>query len=240
MKRHILCASLLLGSMLFSSCYFNSAGYIFDKASYRANVDPADLKPGDVVYVRGDEYYIELPRHRFGNPVQLQMNMFSQGRQLLPSRQRVADNAVDMFRIPPDYARYLLGESSGVVEPSFFMRVDDADVIKSTATASRVINQVPPSFPYQYKHTSSAAALWYTLGVFDWLCVDLPITCVENSLALCGGFIVCVFDTPDQAVESDLPNGGLQRLPIMHNVIKRDLKAQQDEWYRQKEMRCSP
>lgn len=95
-------------------------------------------------------------------------------------------------------------------------------------------------FTRLYKHTSSAAALWYTLGVFDWLCVDLPITCVENSLALCGEFIVCVFDTPDQAVASDLPNGGLQRRPIIHNVIKNDNKAQQDEWYRQKEIRCSP
>lgn len=33
-----------------SSCWFNSAGYIFDKAHYQASSNTKDIKPGDSVY----------------------------------------------------------------------------------------------------------------------------------------------------------------------------------------------
>ena len=205
---------LLLGSLLLNSCYFNSAGMLFDKASYRAAVEASDLKPGDVVYVRGNEYYIELPRYRFGPPVKLQMDAFDQEQGALSSKQRIGGHAVDMFLIPEAYAKYLMGETTTAVEPEFFMRVEDADTIKATASAQKTVNTVPPTFEHHYKYTSSSAAWLYTAGVFDWLCVDLPVTCIENSLVLCGGVLVLLLGSSDSADPSAVPDGSFQRQDI--------------------------
>ena len=48
-----------------------------------------------------------------------------------------------------------------------------------------------PILMYRYsaevwQHRSSAAPWLYAAGVLDWLCVDLPITCVENALLITG------------------------------------------------------
>lgn len=218
--RAIIAGLLLLLSSSLSSCYFNSAGHLFEKASYRAAVDTSDLKPGDAVYCKDGEYYIELQRYRFGKVIFTQYDAFETTPMNPATKHRLDPDDVDMFKIPTDYAMYLTGQAEVPTEPGFFEKVDDAEAIKSGATTKLVVNRVPQQFEHFYHHTSSAAALWYTAGVFDWLLVDLPVTCVENSLALCGGFLVLLFGSEEGATASDIPENSFNRQPIIQNVYE--------------------
>jgi hypothetical protein len=71
----VLCLPVML-----NSCYFNSTGRLIDNAQYEARANAADLNvsTNPVVYQNGSNYYIELPRYRYGHPVKLQYSVFDQ------------------------------------------------------------------------------------------------------------------------------------------------------------------
>lgn len=211
-------AVVLLLCTVLNSCYFNSAGHLFEKASYRAAADVTDLKSGDSVYCKGGEYYIELPRYRFGKVIRTQYNAFETSPMNPAVKHRLGPDDIDMFRIPSEYAMYLTGQADAPVEPAFFERVDDAESIKSGATTLSV-NRAPEKYEYFYRHTSSAAGWWYTAGVLDWLCVDLPVTCLENSLLLSGGILVALFGS-DSSSSNAVQDNGFRRQPITQEVYE--------------------
>lgn len=217
--RTLTSATVLLLCATLNSCYFNSAGHLFEKASYRAAADVTDLKPGDAVYCKDGEYYIELQRYRFGKAIRTQYDAFETAPMNPATKHKLDADDVDMFKIPADYAMYLTGQAEAPVEPSFFERTDDADDIKQGAS-TLTVSRAPEKYEYFYHHTSPAAALWYTAGALDWLCVDLPVTCLENTLLVCGGFFVVLFDSPEGATTDDIPEGGFERQPIIQNVYE--------------------
>ncbi len=177
---HALFAVTALAAMLLNSCYFNSAGHIFDKAGHKSVADLADLTTGSTIYVKDSRYYIELPRYRYDKPVRTQYSAFEQD---VLEKKRVKTSDTVMMTIPADYALYLAGLGPApVISP--FMRKYDGDPQEIKNSADELVVVYPTkSVETRFNYKSSAPAVWYTLGALDWLCVDLPITCVENSLA---------------------------------------------------------
>lgn len=206
---------------LLNSCYFNSAGHIFDKASYRAANDLSDLKPGDQVYSDGANYYVELPRYRFGKKVRTQMSVF--GKANFATRTPIKGET-DMVQIPEDYAAYLAGHSGKLPQSITLAGAGDAGQVKSSCPTTLTVVRTGPLGDQgvrYFNHQSPNRAWWYTLGAFDWLCVDLPMTCLENSLMVCGGFLfVGGSDGREQAPTFDLTEG-FQTQDITHEVFKR-------------------
>ncbi len=203
-----------------NSCYFNSAGHLFEKASYHAAADMADLKPGSNIYTDGQNYYVELPRYRAGKPVRTQMAAFGQ-EQVSAKLVKEPEGESVVVSIPADYAMYLAGKSKSPSEPSFMVRVkEDIEDIKGRCQSIPAVRTPKESRCY-FTYTSPAAAGWYTLGVLDWLCVDLPVTCVENSLMLCGGFLFVMGESMGSPrVDSNIDaSQGFMRDTIKHDTI---------------------
>lgn len=167
---------------LLTGCYFNSAGYIFDKAEYRASVNTADAQAGSVVYRdSADNYYVELPRYRYDRPVKLNYFFLDDEKR---EPKRTTTGQTDMFRIPQDFAMYLTGSAGSPSTPSYMRLVEDADAIKAKSSTLPIVRPGESS-EKRYTYNSPNAAWWYTAGVFEWLIVDLPMTCIENSLSFC-------------------------------------------------------
>lgn len=186
MKKKYLVAGALSCSLLVNSCYFNSAGHIFDQASYRAGSTTTDVRTdgSQVVYQDSDgDYYIELPRYRVGKPVQTQYSAFSQKNESASTMQRKGE--VDMYKIPKDFAMYLAGKANGPQTPSYMDRVSYGGWVKySDDTIKMPIVRKPGEYTETWRYKSPNAFWLYSAGVLDWLCVDLPVTCVENALVV--------------------------------------------------------
>ena len=163
------------------SCYFNSAGHIFDAASYDARVRMDDLKAnsGQYVYTNGNDYYVELPRYRTGKPVKTQYGPLFDDTRTYQLKRR----GTELCKVPADFGQYLMGVRSGTIPCSKIDFMETPDEVKNACSKYHIVrNGCGGSFDYEY--TSPNAAWLYTAGVFDWLCVDLPITCVENALGV--------------------------------------------------------
>ncbi len=191
-----------------SSCYFNSAGHLFDKAGYKAQVDSADAKVGQYVYTDGTNYYVQLPRYRYGKPIVTQMVVGEDKKEAVAKK----TGGVDVFTIPEDFAMYLIGKRNAPAAPSFMTKADE-NVIKTTATTQIPIVRDGGASKMEYRYSSPNKAWWYTAGVFEWLCVDLPITCVENALAISGFAVMLYVDTAQEynktkAKWAPAPGGG--------------------------------
>lgn len=59
-KLKMICLGLMLTGL--NSCYFNSAGHIFDRAEYAAALSTYGIKAhdGGMVYTDGQSYYIDV------------------------------------------------------------------------------------------------------------------------------------------------------------------------------------
>ena len=178
---------IVLAACSTTSCYFNSAGYFFQKAGYDATSTIQSVKPGENVMSDGTHYYVELERFRYGYPREIayflgddedSKTKKKKEKQLIPTGER------EVFEIPADFAMYLTGKATSPNKPSFMTRVPNPEQVKSLATSLSPIVAKPADHSEAYKYKSSNAALWYTAGAFDWLCVDLPVTCVQNSLVI--------------------------------------------------------
>lgn len=170
---------------LLSSCYFNSAGHLFAKGNYPAYADISDAKVGQYVYSNAGNYYVELPRFKKARKVRTQYTAWEKN-----TRKEIvqATGEVSLFRIPEEFAMYLTGQASAPTTPAYMTPVGGAENIKSGAT-KMPITRTAGSYVQNFSYTTPNAAWWYTAGVFDWLCVDLPITITENALAISVGVI---------------------------------------------------
>lgn len=169
----LIAASVCMG---LSSCWFNSAGYIFDKAHYQAASDTKDIKPGDSVYENDGKYYVKIPRFKIGKGPQIMYPNDSRGTRHLSAGEQV-------FQIPADYAAYLCG--NGVAQtPEYLKAVGEQEI--EEATAMGTVRQAPQPNQVEYKVTSPNAVWLDTAGVFEVLCVDLPVSATLTSLALAG------------------------------------------------------
>lgn len=166
-------------TLLLSSCYFNSSGHIFDAASHNAAVNGADVKVGQTVYSDGKSYYMYLPRYRYDEKV---VTQYSVGGKDDEDGKRYLTPTKDMqfVQVTPALATYYIGEASyesGRMVPA------DEDIADNCKYKYTVKNTTPWENLHEFEYTSAAAPLWYTLGVLNVICVDIPISCVENSLA---------------------------------------------------------
>lgn len=174
--------------LLLVSCYFNSTARIYDKAEYEARVNTADLntvsKP--VVYQNGENYYIELPRYRYGVPIKMQHVLFEQEKAVACTEPR----GMGMYLIPKDFAMYLTGQGPAVNEVSGVKEVPNADEIKLLSRPIPVVKQAGECVVnYTYK---SPNGVWLRMvAPLNWLLVDVPVTVVENGaiIASCTGIV---------------------------------------------------
>lgn len=188
-------ACALTAAML-SNCYFNSAGHIFDKASYDALTTTADLRPGHTLYCDGGRYYVELPRYRWDYPVRTQYSAFKDKEER--QKKLTKKNDYELVEIPEDYAMYLIGKRNQPTAPSFMKRIgNNTEAIKKRSQTYKIA-RTPKETLCHFHYNSPSSFGWYTLGVLDWLCVDLPITCTENALvaALFAGFVLSAAENP--------------------------------------------
>lgn len=174
------CVAGLLMAALMNSWYFNSTGRLLDKARYEARANTADLKisPNPVVYTNGTEYYIELPRYRYGKPVRLQYDLSEQSQEPVSEKR-----GMGLFRIPADYAQYLTGQGKGSKEPLFLEEVPDAALVKTQCRALPVVKPAGEKM-VTYTYESPNAGLIRLAAPFNWLLVDLPVTVLENGVII--------------------------------------------------------
>lgn len=178
---HTAMGLLVVGSLSLNSCYFNSAGHLFDKASRQEQVRLSELKHSGVVYTDGKQYYVEATAFRVGKPIKTQYDAMSKDKRQAGTEQL----GTKMYEIPAEFALWLAGEGAEPTAPPS-VRPVDAKEVKARCTATMPIKRAPNQGVATYQNKSPNAAWWYTAGSFDWLCVDLPITCVENCLVIAG------------------------------------------------------
>ena len=179
-KKRVVKVVLPMLALALNSCYFNSSGHIFDAASHNAAVRPSDAKAGHKLWYDGHSYYTYLPRYRYDEKVVTQYSVGgvddSDGKKHLT----LTDDK-QFVKLSPSLADYMLGKSqdcSGCAYPA------DADIADTCSTGYSVTQSVTDDRLCEFKYTSGAAPLWYTLGALNVVCVDIPVTCVENIFAI--------------------------------------------------------
>ena len=176
-------AALCLPGLL-NSCYFNSTARLYDSAEYEARANAADLNsmPNPVVYQNGNSYYIELPRYRYGTPLQLQYSVFDQEQASEPS---LEPRGTGVYRIPQDLALYLTGQGGKVPEVFSMEEVPQAEEIKQLSRRMPVVKRAAErQVCYTFR---SPNATWLRVAApFNWLLVDVPVTVVENAAIVAG------------------------------------------------------
>ncbi len=171
-------ALLCLSGML-SSCYFNSTGRIYAAAQYEARANTADLNkaPNPVVYQNGENYYIELPRYRYGQPVKLQYSVFDQEE---PAPAQMDFRGIGMFRISKEMALYLTGQTHKPARVTEVTEVPDAAEIKLLSRRIPVVKKADDHM-VAYSYESPNSGWLHVAAPVNWLFVDLPVTVVENA-----------------------------------------------------------
>lgn len=169
---------------LLSSCYFNSTGRIYAAAQYEARANAADLNtmPNPVVYQNGENYYIELPRYRYGQPIKLQYSVFDQED---PAPTQMDYRGIGMFRISKELAMYLTGERSKATGATELTEVPDAAEIRQLSLRIPVVRKADERM-VAYTYRSPNAGWLKAVAPVNWLFVDLPVTLVENAAIVAG------------------------------------------------------
>lgn len=166
-------------SGLLSSCYFNSTGRIYAAASYEARANAADLNVAQnpVVYQNGENYYIELPRYRYGKPVKLQYSIFDQEE---TAQEMMEPRGSGVFRISKDFALYLVGEIKKQPDVIELREIPNAEEIKLLSRRIPVVRKADERMVAYTYHSPNEGWLRVAAPV-NWLLVDLPVTVVENA-----------------------------------------------------------
>lgn len=166
-------------SGMLSSCYFNSTGRIYAAASYEARANAADLNVAQnpVVYQNGENYYIELPRYRYGKPVKLQYSIFDQEE---TAQEMMEPRGSGVFRISKDFALYLVGEIKKQPDVIELREIPNAEEIKLLSRRIPVVRKADERMVAYTYHSPNEGWLRVAAPV-NWLLVDLPVTVVENA-----------------------------------------------------------
>ena len=180
----------LLMMVSLSSCWFNSAGAFFRQGSYDAQANITDVGPGQYVYSDGSGYYVELPRYRVAKKYQVLYTTYTSPNEEERPVKVTRTSHNDLYRIPADFAMYLIGRANYPDRPSDINRVRPGDEKELRASFTQKYAIVRPksgnSFRYGFEYNSPNAAWWYTAGVFEALCIDLPVSVALN----CAGFVM--------------------------------------------------
>ncbi len=171
----------LLMMVSLNSCWFNSAGAFFRQGSYKAQANIMDVEPGQYVYSDGSKYYVELPRYRVAKKYQVLYSVHNEKERPV---EVVRTSGSDLYEIPADFAMYLIGRANYPDRTSDMNRVlpEDEDELRASLTQkySIVRPKSDNSFVYHFQYNSPNAAWWYTAGVFEALCIDLPMSVAVN------------------------------------------------------------
>lgn len=208
----------LLCLSLFSSCYFNSAGHIVRAASYNATVDTGELKADSgYVYSDGSNYYVEMMRYRFEKPVTTQYSAFDTDK--TPQAPQMKAMERQMYRIDADFAAYLTGSSNsyGSNRP---VPVSESKSDIAARCTKQLITRSASSARHEYRYSSPSSFWLYTAAGFDWLCVDLPITCVENSLVVAGAVTLVAWEVLSWHPSNDVRDKLKEVKPAMRSAIE--------------------
>ncbi len=179
------CISGILIPGMFSSCYFNSAGHIFDRISHKAEVRMSEGTAGSGASVMydsvADSYYLtDMRYYRVGKPIKTQYSVFDDEEEA--ASKSVFRGYAD-FKIPKDYALYLMGRGKKPGSVEYVLPEKLSSTRKGQMDRYDIVN-APLSGNFTYTHKSENGFWLGLAGVFDWLCVDLPITCVENGIVI--------------------------------------------------------
>lgn len=174
MKKIIL---TLLVTLLTSGCYLNTASHISALGGYDATYKPNKEAP--IVYKKESNYYIEMDRYK--KPIVTQYNLYK-NQKPRPLLENTGER--DFFRIDSAYASYLMG-GAGAANPTVLERVKDSDDVDDILySGEKIPTKNAVALEHKERWSSSVAPLWYSLAGLDWLCVDFPVTIVENTLSI--------------------------------------------------------
>lgn len=177
----------LLMMLSLNSCWFNSAGAFFRQGSYDAQANIMDVAPGQYVYSDGSKYYVELPRYRVAKEYQLLYMPDDDKKERPVVVTRTSQK--DLYQIPADFAMYLIGQVNYPDSPSGINRVlpEDEDELRASLTQKYLVVRPKSgnSYRYSFEYNSPNAAWWYTAGVLEALCIDLPMSVAVNCAGVC-------------------------------------------------------
>ncbi len=176
-------------TLVLNSCYFNSAQSVMAQASYPAVVDSSDIVVGQTIYYDGEDYYTYVPRFRYDYEIQTVHSAFPAFQSLSETdgKKHYTRMGQQFVEVPNDLAQYLIygtGSSSGNLIPV-------SERWKAYCDRTYTVNYKPTQLIYHFDYEDPNAGWYYIAGIFDWLCVDLPMTC---ALTCAGTAIVfCTF-----------------------------------------------
>lgn len=170
-------APVMAATALLSSCYFNTAGHIFDAASHNAAVRASDISTGQTIYTKDGKYYTTVPRYRYDTSVK---TLLFPGQ--MPRNMKVlSKEGEQVVQLDDAFAQYLL---NGGTYTSPTLTPVDEDILDSCSQSGTVNYTAASANLQEYEYTSGAAPWLYTAGIFDWLCVDFPAATIQNTLAV--------------------------------------------------------
>lgn len=238
--KHTLTFLALAGtSFVLSSCYSNTSGMIFDKTSYNAGVKASDIKSGQTIYTDGKNYYTYVPRYRYDMPSYL-VNFVGSYRNpdITPEDNKIyvvkkshepeiSEQGTQLVQLQPDYARYLMGK--GPAPAASTLTAVDNDVLHKCIDREYTTMTGSDTTLQQFNYSSPNAFWLYTAGVFDFLCVDIPLTCIGNAWYFVGGGLGVNYVSEDE----------LTNLLRQENNLKQAAAAQKEANRREAVRRAS-
>ena len=206
--KHLLSTIALAGtSFVLSSCYSNTSGMIFDKASYNAGVKASDIKSGQTLYSDGQNYYTYVPRYRYDMPSYFHNYVGSYCIPDIPVKEglgivkksnkpELSEKGTQLVQLQPEYAQYLLGK--GPAPAASTLTAVDKDVLQKCMARESTTIAGSDTTLQQFDYSSPNAFWLYTAGVFDFLCVDIPFTCIGNAWYFVGGGLMLKYMSEEE------------------------------------------
>lgn len=195
--RKALCAVLLAAGMCIglNSCWFNTAGYIFDTASYDAKATSADIAKGDKVYDKDGTYYVYLPTYKTGKGPKLVYGIGAQDNR----KERCDKDGHAYFRIPAPYAMYLTGRSDDAVKPEL---VRDDSFSGGSCMTWPVVRTSEEKSECRFTDSCTGSSLLQLFGFVDLVCVDVPVSVASTGVATVGSVFGGVYSIVKYATKS--------------------------------------
>ena len=229
--RLFLCLSA--AALLLNGCMYNSAAFVFDRASHDARAYTAEISPGEFVYTDGFRYFVELNHYRYDDRLIRQYPDIYADEPIT----EMSFKGKLAVEVSPEYARYITGQSAQPVALGRIIGIRSADFPASFARLPITVKPAAEVIDYRYR---SANAPWfYALGVLDRLAVDVPVTLIQNFFA-----VVHVMDGEETGgyTEAELKSYmGIMRYPETYNSLVNAIHdGNQKTVHRMLEDGCNP
>lgn len=209
-----------------SCCWFNSAGKICDVASHQAAVCASNAKR--VTVDAQGNYYVQM-NHIFAD---YKRNLLlTNDTNIRKGERSIYDKSLQWYRVNPEYGQYLTGIRSDKALITSLKPVSDSTALENSYTKTIVQNH---DQVFLYDHTSPNAGWMYLGAVFEFLCVDVPVSATMNAGLLCMFFMAAEEANKKGAYQSglDIDTSSMQEQQKIHAENER-MNAMQTTWYRQ-------